>query len=105
MVVDSVNFPRECIDVAGLLHDLFSNKTLMGSKLPVLIACNKQGVCVHVCVHVCVWVWVGVCVCVCVCVGVCVRVWGGAMLVSSFTHELFTMILCRYFSCQRCGDD
>ena len=95
MVVDSVNFPRECVDVAGLLHDLFSNKTLMGSKLPVLIACNKQGVCACVCVCACVWV------------GGCVRVGVGvgAMLVSSFTHELFTVILCRYFSCQRCGND
>ena len=80
VVVDSVYFPKESMDTAGLLYDLFSNRTLMASKLPVLIACNKQGVCVCVCVCacVCVCVWCGVCVvcvlchvCVCVC-GVCV---------------------------------
>ena len=105
MVVDSVNFPRESIDTAGLLYDLFSNRTLMASKLPVLIACNKQGVCVCVCV--CVWC---VCVCVCVC-GVCVVCvcyvshvcLSDCSVCTAFVLYPLYCTICRYLFGPRCG--
>ena len=58
ILIDSVNFPKECIDVAGMLYDMFSNKTLMSMRMPLLIACNKQGMCVgtYVCMYIIMYI-------------------------------------------------
>jgi signal recognition particle receptor subunit beta len=44
VLIDSVNFPKEYVDVAAMLYDLFSDKRFMSKRVPILIACNKQDV-------------------------------------------------------------
>ena len=56
MVVDSANIQAEVRNVAELLFDLLSSRSINKQLSSILVACNKQGSSV----------WCGVCVCVCV---------------------------------------
>lgn len=42
-VIDSVQFSKELRDVASILYDLLAHPLVRKYRLPVLIACNKQG--------------------------------------------------------------
>ena len=43
VVVDSVNFPNEKREVAHVIISALSEPTVQNRRVPVLIACNKQG--------------------------------------------------------------
>ena len=41
--MDSVNFPKELQSLAHLAVDIFTNPVIVKSRVPFLVACNKQG--------------------------------------------------------------
>jgi signal recognition particle receptor subunit beta len=43
LVVDSVSFPQESRDVAELVYDTLADSTFTSHRVPLLLACNKQG--------------------------------------------------------------